>query len=117
MKSFWFVLGFITLILAFLGIILPLLPTVPFLLLSTFFFAKSSKRMHFWLINHKIFGKMIADWNERGAINRKAKYLSTVSIALVLMISFILEVKLMVLVIQGVVLSLALLFIWTRPED
>jgi uncharacterized membrane protein YbaN (DUF454 family) len=116
MRFIWFTFGSITLFLAFLGVLLPLLPTVPFLLLSAFFFAKSSERVHAWLLNHKIFGKMIQDWNERGAIDRKAKYFSTVSILLVIIISIVLDIKLMVIYMQVFVLSLALLFIWTRPD-
>ena len=116
MKIVWRVLGFSTLVLAFLGVALPLLPTVPFLLLSAFFFSKSSERMHKWLMTHKIFGKMIEDWNERRAISPKAKYLATLSIVFVLSLSFFLEVKPMVLGIQFVVLSLSLLFIWTRSD-
>ena len=117
MKIIWFSLGSIALVLASLGVILPLLPTVPFLLIAAFFFAKSSKKVHTWLVNHKLFGKMIRDWNERGAIDRKAKYFSTVSILLVIVVSLVLEIKLMVIVMQVIVLSLALLFIWTRPDN
>ena len=116
MKIIWKTLGFTTLILAFLGVALPLLPTVPFLLLSAFFFSKSSERMHQWLITHKIFGKMIEDWNKRRAISRKAKYLATLSIVFVLALSIFLAVKPMVITIQFVILSLSLLFIWTRSN-
>lgn len=117
MRIIWFILGGVSLFLAFLGVILPLLPTVPFLLISAFFFAKSSKRAHNWLVNHKLFGKMIRDWNERGAIDRKAKYFSTLSILVVIVISVFLDIKLMVFYVQVFVLSLALLFIWTRPDN
>ena len=117
MKIIWFTLGSIALVLAFLGVLLPLLPTVPFLLIAAFFFAKSSERVHTWLVNHKLFGKMIRDWNERGAIDKKAKYFSTVSILLVIVVSVLLKIKLMVILMQVFVLSLALLFIWTCPDN
>jgi len=116
MRTIWFVLGFISLVLGMIGTVLPLLPTVPFLLLSAFFFARSSQRVHKWLISHKIFGKMITDWHDKGAISIKAKYLATLSTVLVLVLSVIVDVKLMVIYIQIAVLSLALLFIWTRPN-
>ena len=73
MQYIYLFLGFLMLSFAIVGIILPLLPTVPFLLLAAFFFAKSSQRVHTWLLNHKIFGTMIEDWNSRGAINKKSK--------------------------------------------
>jgi uncharacterized membrane protein YbaN (DUF454 family) len=116
-KYIWLLLGLTTLALAVIGAFLPLLPTVPFLLLSAFFFARSSKKLHTWLLNHKIFGKMIADWHERGAIDKKAKYLATLSIGLVLSISFFLDVEAYVIYIQVVLLSMVLLFIWTRPNE
>ncbi|CAA6826111.1 MAG: Unknown protein [uncultured Sulfurovum sp.] len=103
--------------LAILGVILPLLPTVPFLLLAAFFFAKSSEKLHTWLLNHKLFGKMIDDWHRKGAINKKAKYLSTLSVLLVIIISLALSLKPLILSIQIVLLSLVLLFIWTRPNQ
>ncbi len=102
---------------AIVGIVLPLLPTVPFLIFSAFFFAKSSERMHTWLVEHKVFGKMISDWHQRGAIHRKAKYFATFSIGLVILVSLLVELKAMILAIQFVVLSLVLVFIWTRPES
>jgi len=102
---------------AIVGIILPLLPTVPFLLLAAFFFAKSSQRLHTWLLNHKIFGTMIEDWNSKGAINKKAKYLSTLSVVLIIGVSLILALKPLILFIQIALLSLVMLFIWTRPEQ
>ena len=117
MKIIWFTLGSLSLLFAVLGVILPLLPTVPFLLIAAFFFAKSSERVHTWLINHRLFGKMIRDWHERGAIDLKAKYFATFSILLVVVISLVIKIKLMIFVIQVLVLSLALLFIWTRPNN
>lgn len=55
-------LGFIFTALAFLGVILPLLPTTPFLLLAVFFFARSSERWHNYLLNHQIFGQYLRDY-------------------------------------------------------
>ncbi|CAA6817711.1 MAG: DUF454 domain-containing protein [uncultured Sulfurovum sp.] len=116
-KYFWLLLGLSSLGLAFLGVILPLLPTVPFLLLAAFFFAKSSDKLHSWLINHHLFGTMISDWHEKGAINKKAKYFATLSVALVLSLSLYLALKPLVLTIQIILLTLVLLFIWTRPNE
>lgn len=110
-------LGILSLGLAMIGVILPLLPTVPFLLLATFFFAKSSERMHSWLVSHRTFGPMILDWNERGAIRTPAKKAATVSIAAVLLLSLGLGAPNHVLIIQALVMTAVLTFIWTRPES
>lgn len=98
------------------GIVLPLLPTVPFLLLATFCFARSSERMHNWLVTHPRFGPAITDWQQNGAIGIRAKKLATVSVLIVFAISVAVGLRLPILIIQGVVLGLVLLFIWTRPN-
>ena len=54
-KILYIVLGTIGLILGAIGAVLPLLPAFPFLLLATVCYAKSSKRLHNWFINTKLF--------------------------------------------------------------
>lgn len=72
----FFVLGGFFALLALIGVILPGLPTTPFLLLATGCFAKSSPKFHHWLITHKTFGSLIVNWQERRVIPRRAKYLA-----------------------------------------
>ena len=109
-------LGLLCVGLAVIGIVLPLLPTVPFLLLAAFFFANSSERLHNWILAHNLFGPMIQDWNERGAIRPNAKKAATVSIAAVFCLSLVLGAPNLVLIIQSIVLSCVLVFIWSRPS-
>jgi len=71
-------LGFISLGLGVLGILLPLLPTTPFMLLSAFCFYKSSQRLHFWLLNHRVFGKFIRNYKENRAIDPKTKWVTLI---------------------------------------
>ena len=116
MRYIWLTLGFITLGFAILGVILPLLPTVPFLLIAAFFFAKSSKKIHNWLLTHHLFGSLIDDWHKHGAIAKKAKYMATVSVVLVIAVSLIIALEPLILGIQVILLSLVMLFIWSRPN-
>lgn len=69
-------LGLISLSLAILGIFLPLLPTTPLLLLSSYLFLKSSDKLYNWLINHKYFGQYIRDFQIDKSIPLKVKILS-----------------------------------------
>lgn len=115
MRIIWLLFGIISFALGFIGAFLPLLPTVPFMLLSAFCFSKSSERLHNWLLSHKIFGPFIENWNRNGSISKRVKILSTVSIAFVFCISLFLEIKPIILIIQAVVLSSVLVFIWNRP--
>ncbi|MEL7252677.1 MAG: YbaN family protein [Pseudomonadota bacterium] len=116
MKAFWLFLGLMSVGFGLLGVILPLVPTVPFMILAAFCFARSSERLHHWLITHPTFGPFIEDWQRNGAIRPRAKKLATVSIAAVFALSWILDVSWTVIAIQAVTLSLVLIFIWSRPN-
>ncbi len=111
----WLVVGLVALALGAIGIALPLLPTTPFILLAAFCFARSSNRLHEWLVTHDVFGPLIENWRRYGAISRRAKIISVVSMAAVLAISLALAVPTVVIVVQLVVLGAAALFILTRP--
>lgn len=117
MKLFWLIGGFLALGLGMLGVALPLLPTVPFLLLAELCFSKSSERLHLWLTNHRVFGPPIEDWRQRGAIHRRAKKIASLSIAAAFLIALAAQVSTTVLIIQAFVLTAVSLFIWTRPEN
>ncbi len=60
--------GFMFIGLGFIGIFLPLLPTVPFILLAAGCFAKASPRWHNWLLANRTFGPMIRNWEEHQCI-------------------------------------------------
>ena len=115
-RLIWLIGGGLSLLLGVVGIALPLLPTVPFLLLAAFCFARSSERLHRWLLDHPTFGRPIQDWQARGTIGRVAKWYASASIALTFGISLAIGVAVPVLAIQAAVLLSVLLFIWTRPE-
>lgn len=111
-------LGLLTTLLGFIGIFLPLLPTTPFLLLSAYFFSKSSETLHNWLINHKIFGPIIRDWRMYGIIRKRAKIISMILIVILFGYTMIfVKVK---IIIKAVVLLIGLsvsTFIVTRPSE
>lgn len=116
MRVLWAVSGLFSMALAFLGVFLPLLPTVPFVLLAAFCFARSSERLHRWLLTHPSFGPMITNWQDNGAISLRAKRLATASIGGVLALSVLLGAPLTVLGLQVLILCAVMLFIWTRPS-
>lgn len=73
------VFGILALTLGVIGIVLPLLPTTPFVLLAAACFAKSSPRFYQYLYNHKLFGPMIKQWQEQRCISSKNKTIALVS--------------------------------------
>lgn len=72
------VLAYLFLILAIVGVVLPGVPTVPFLLLAAWFSAKGSERLHRWLYEHPTFGKLLIDWETQKAISRKSKVIAVI---------------------------------------
>jgi uncharacterized protein len=116
MRIFWLGFGWICVGLGAIGAVLPLLPTVPFLLLAAFCFARSSEKVHRWLVEHPKLGPPIADWQSSGSIRRKVKWMATASIIVSFAIPALMGVRPMVLAIQVVALICVSVFIWTRPE-
>ena len=116
MRLVWLILGLTSLALGVMGVVLPILPTVPFMLLSAFCFSKSSERLHHWLLTHPRFGPPIEDWQRNGAINRRIKLYATASILAAFGISLALDLKPMLLVLQAFILTGVLVFIWGRPR-
>lgn len=86
-------LGLVSLFIGILGIIIPLLPTTPFLLLSATLFMKSSTRLYCWLMNNKYLGKYLKNYIEHRTISTNTK-ISTISflwIVIATSIFFIIE--------------------------
>lgn len=77
-KKLFVVLGFLSLGLGIIGIFLPLLPTTPFILLSSILFQKSSDRFHKMLTQNKVLGKYITDYTERKGITLKNKIIALI---------------------------------------
>ena len=67
------IIGLIAVVLAVLGVFLPLLPTTPFLLLASACFARGSDKLHGWLLNNKLFGTAIRDFEQGKGMPLKAK--------------------------------------------
>ena len=115
-RSLWFAFGLIALGLGMLGIALPLLPTTPFVLLAAFAFARSSPRLHRWLLEHRLFGPLIRDWQRDGAISREAKISALLSMLGIFALSVFLGARSDVLWLQALVLLSAAAFILSRPR-
>ena len=73
MRLAYLLAGWTALLIGAAGVLLPLLPTVPFVILAAFCFARGSPRLERWLVEHRRFGPHIAAWRTRGAISRAGK--------------------------------------------
>ncbi|MGI3169772.1 YbaN family protein [Pseudooceanicola sp. C21-150M6] len=115
MRLLWLILGGLSLICGLAGIVLPLVPTVPFMILAAFCFARSSERMHDWMLAHPTFGPPIQDWRTHGAISTRGKKMATLGCVAVLLITVILGLAIKLIAVQIITLSCVMIFIWTRP--
>ena len=115
-RGFFLIIGLCSLVLGLIGIMLPLLPTVPFILLSAFCFARSNDRLHYWLVTHPWFAEGIHQWQSKRALSRplkrKAMFMSCVSFCISIVIVPIIWVKIMLFSMMLVLLF----FLWRIPE-
>lgn len=110
---FWWFVGFAGLGLALIGVVLPIMPTVPFLIVAAYGFNRSSPRFHAMLMNHRIFGPQIREWHEHRAIDPRVKAFVVASMVVGLCVSlFILPV--LWWLAQVAVLTLVAIYILTR---
>ena len=92
-KAFFIALGCVSLALGTIGIVLPILPTVPFYLLTAFCFANSSERLHDWFIHTTVYKKFIGSYFRRRGMTKKAKCLLIGTVTAIMVPGFILMDK------------------------
>ncbi len=71
-------LGLLFVGLAVLGVLLPVLPTTPFLLLASYFFVRSSTRLNAWLLRSRVFGRLLRDWQRHRGVCPRVKLTAVV---------------------------------------
>ena len=109
-------LAYASLGLGLVGIFLPGLPTVPFVLLSAFAAARGSERLHGWLLANPRFGPWIRDWRCHGAVSRRAKRgaLAMMAFSAALMLVFLPDRR---WALPGIAaMALVGVWLWRRPE-
>ncbi|MEI0610627.1 YbaN family protein [Brachyspira pilosicoli] len=89
MRILFIALGFIFLGVGAVGIAVPILPTTPFLLLASFFFAKGSKRFHDWFLSTKLYKKYLESFVKSRAMTLKGKLTILIPVSCMLIITFI----------------------------
>lgn len=112
----WWLLAYASLGLGLVGIVIPGLPTVPFVLLAAFAAARGSERLHRRLLAHRQFGPMIRDWQAQGAVSRRAKWLATTMMAACAIVLFLTAPEAWMAATGSGVMLLVGAWLWRRPE-
>lgn len=112
----WLLLAYLSLGLGLIGLVLPVLPTTPFVLLAAWAAARGSPRLHAWLHGHPRFGPALDDWERQGAVPRRAKWLATVMMGSSAVLVALLSPRVWVSVTVTLVMACVAAWLWCRPE-
>jgi len=112
----WFSVGITALALGAIGVVLPILPTTPFVIFAAFSFGKSSPKLQRWLENSHTFGPIIMDWRANGAIAPRYKAIAVAMMSAALGMSIAIGVSRLVLVVQCVCMTVAATYVLSRPS-
>ena len=112
-----FALALVFLALGVVGIFLPVMPTVPFVLLAAWAASLSSPRLSHWLDHHPLFGKTLRDWRQHGVVSRRAKWAATIAIAVSSSASLWLLQGHWAALLATACMVCVLAWLWRRPEQ
>lgn len=115
-RPFWVLVGVLSLAIGAIGVVLPVLPTTPFVILAAFAFARSAPRFARWIEANRVFGPMLADWRSHGAIAPRYKRIAMVMMALAVLAAIWAGAPAYAIGIQLLCISGAVAFILTRPN-
>ena len=115
-RFFWRALAIVCVILAVIGMILPVMPTVPFLIVAAWAAGRGWPRLEVWLLEHPRYGPDIRRWREHGSIPRRAKWLATSMMVLSTVVLMVMSVAVWVKFAAPAMMTFVALWLWTRPE-
>ncbi len=115
-RLLWRALALLSVLLGLIGIVLPGLPTVPFLLLAAWAGGKGWPALETWLLNHPRHGPAIRRWRERGAVPRRAKWAATGMMTLSASLLALSAAPLAVKLGSPAVMAAVAIWLWRRPE-
>ena len=105
-------------VLGLVGVFVPVMPTIPFLIIAAWAASRSSPRLHGWLLSHPRFGPPLKEWNEAGVVPRRVKWFATVmmgfsagGMAVVTPAPWVVMVVVLVAAMAAI-----LVWLWRRPE-
>lgn len=103
------------LVLGLIGVVLPGMPTTVFILMAAWAAARSSPRLHAWLLNHRLFGPLLHNWENGRTVSRRAKWSATITMAVcAVIVSFTAHRPWLAVLAIGC-MATVLAWLWSRP--
>ena len=116
-KNSFILLGWVFVLLGAIGVLIPILPATPFLILALALFAKSSPKFHLMLLDNRWLGKILRQWEEEKTVSRRIKYRASALILLSFSLSIaILQDHFALQSMLIVIAIICLFFIWKLKE-
>ncbi|MFV0300048.1 MAG: YbaN family protein [Paracoccus sp. (in: a-proteobacteria)] len=116
MRLLWLSLGWIGVGLGVVGLALPVVPTVPFLLVSAWAFSRSSPELRAKIVNHPKYGPTVRAWQERGVVSRPAKIWAVTAMSFGVGLSCWLDLDPRLVLIQAIVCASIAAYVVSRPS-
>lgn len=114
-KLFWNTLGFLSLGMAYIGVITPGLPYSIWVVFAAYCFSKGSERMHRWLYNHKLFGPFLTNWGQKRVFPTKMKFFMLAMMSSSLIIMWFSTGNLRAILWTGSFMALVAIWAWRFP--
>lgn len=113
----WRAVALVALGLGLVGAVLPVMPTVPFLVVSAWAASKGWPRFELWLLRHRVLGPPVRQWRERGAVPRRAKWVSSLMMVVSgVGLQFFPAIPLWLRIGVPVVMLATAIWLWRRPD-
>ena len=114
-KFLWKILGFLSLGMAYVGLVTPGIPYSCFIVFAAYCFAKGSPKMHAWLYNHKIFGPFLTNWNTKRVFPTRMKFFMLAMMSSSLCIMFFTNVPARGIIYTGIFMMFVAVWAWRFP--
>lgn len=116
-KFFWNSLGFLSLGMAYVGVVTPGIPYSPFVVFAAYCFSKGSERMHKWIYNHKLFGPFLTNWGQKRVFPLKLKFFMLGMMTLSLVLMYTGGVPARGIYFTGAFMALVAVWAWRYPSS
>ena len=116
-KLFWNILGFLSLGMAYVGVITPGIPYSIFVVFAAYCFSKGSERMHRWIYNHRLFGPFLTNWNTKRVFPQKMKYFMLFMMSTSLVIMWLTSVPVRGIIYTALFMLCVAVWAWRFPSS